>query len=156
MSIAKIDIMLDIKFFDVQKNLENAKTTFGTLGFTELSLRDGKASIAEKHLRDSHMDIHQSRADCMLHLGDIAKNRGDLRMAVELWKEAHPLFERSSQVKDMVQIDTRLASINENMPGTQQEAPVQLEAQLDEMSNVKEKSDNTAFEILEETPWVAA
>ncbi|KAJ7131148.1 hypothetical protein C8R44DRAFT_731413 [Mycena epipterygia] len=57
----------------------------------------------------TYMDVHRSKADCMLRLGDIAKNRGDLVKASELWKEAHPLFERSSQAKDMAKIDTRLA-----------------------------------------------
>ncbi|KAJ7100546.1 hypothetical protein C8R44DRAFT_859395 [Mycena epipterygia] len=253
MNIAEIDIMLDAEFFDVQKNLENAKTTFGTLGFTSgvnaceitlaaLSLRDGKASTAEKvlqnYLKDGHnsslkayclerladvscrtltgihwpytwtviylafahqgktklelykalgflgnvflsqgdeqtahnlfvvvlerftyMDIHQSRANCMLHLGDIAKHRGDLVKAEELWKEARPLFERSSQMKDIVQIDTRLASINQDMSTTHQEALVQLtglRTPLDKVSNVSETSDDTASGILEETPWVTA
>ncbi|KAJ7115227.1 hypothetical protein C8R44DRAFT_794269, partial [Mycena epipterygia] len=55
------------------------------------------------------MDVHRGRGDCMLRLGDIAKNRGDLVKAAELWKEARPLFEKSSQAKDMAKIDTRLA-----------------------------------------------
>ncbi|KAJ7142594.1 hypothetical protein C8R44DRAFT_725932 [Mycena epipterygia] len=253
MNIAKVNMMLDTDPFDVQKNLENAKTTFGTLGFTgglnacdvmlaDLSLRDGKGSIAEKVLQNyskdgrssslkayclerladvgcwtltginwpytwtviylafahqgkrkldlynalrllgdislsqgdeqtahnlfvvalekfAYMDIHRSRADCMLRLGDIAKNRGDLIKAAELWKEARRLFERSLQVKDMAQIDTRLASINENMPGIQQEALVQLtglRAPLDEVYNVSDKPDDTASAILEETPRVTA
>ncbi|KAJ7131298.1 hypothetical protein C8R44DRAFT_731536 [Mycena epipterygia] len=41
------------------------------------------------------MDIHRSRAECMLRLGDIAKHRGNLLEAQELWKAAHPLFESS-------------------------------------------------------------
>ncbi|KAJ7100462.1 hypothetical protein C8R44DRAFT_747510 [Mycena epipterygia] len=56
------------------------------------------------------MDVHHSRADCMLRLGDIAKHRGQLVKAVDHWKMARPLFERSSQEKDMAQIDIRLAS----------------------------------------------
>ncbi|KAJ7100543.1 hypothetical protein C8R44DRAFT_747578 [Mycena epipterygia] len=222
MNIAGIEIMVGAEFRDVQQNLENAKTTFGTLGFTgrvneceimlaDLSLRDGKASIAEEvlqnYLKDGHNNYktyclqrlanvdtwtviylafaHQGKrklelyktlgflgdvflsqgdeqtvhklfvvalegfiADGMLHLGDITKNRGDLIKAVELWKEARPLFERSLQVKDMAQIDTRLASIKENMPGTQPEALVQLtslEAQLDEVSNVGLKYPHSKF-----------
>ncbi|KAJ7451982.1 hypothetical protein FB451DRAFT_698912 [Mycena latifolia] len=58
----------------------------------------------------SLMDVHRSRAECMLRLGDIAKRQGDLSEAVNLWKEARPLFERSMQGKEVVQIDTRLAA----------------------------------------------
>ncbi|KAJ7087487.1 hypothetical protein C8R44DRAFT_31012 [Mycena epipterygia] len=66
----------------------------------------------------TYMDVHRSRADCMLRLGDIAQYRGDLVKAAELWKEAHPLFERSSQAKDIAQIDTRLALIDQDMSDT--------------------------------------
>ncbi|KAJ7434660.1 hypothetical protein FB451DRAFT_1195151 [Mycena latifolia] len=60
----------------------------------------------------TEMDIHQSRADCMLHLGDIAKQSGDLIKAVELWKHARPLFEQSLQTKEVAKIDTRLAAVD--------------------------------------------
>ncbi|KAF8181433.1 hypothetical protein K438DRAFT_2021139 [Mycena galopus ATCC 62051] len=58
------------------------------------------------------MDIHRSRGQCMLHLGDIAKQRGDSTKAKEFWKEARPLFERSLQEKSVVEIDNRVATIN--------------------------------------------
>jgi hypothetical protein len=32
--------------------------------------------------------------------------------AVELWKAARPLFERSSQMKDIVKIDAKLAEVD--------------------------------------------
>ncbi|KAJ7457507.1 hypothetical protein FB451DRAFT_1372600 [Mycena latifolia] len=54
------------------------------------------------------MDVHRSRAECMLRLGDIAEVNEDLRKAAELWKIARPLFERSSQAKQVVHIDERL------------------------------------------------
>ncbi|KAJ7452895.1 hypothetical protein FB451DRAFT_1521009 [Mycena latifolia] len=63
----------------------------------------------------THMDIHQSRAECMLQLGDLSKGQGDVLKAIELWKTAKPLFERSSQVKQVVQIDERLAAITSNV-----------------------------------------
>ncbi|KAJ7122181.1 hypothetical protein C8R44DRAFT_919353 [Mycena epipterygia] len=56
------------------------------------------------------MDIHRSRAKCKLHLGDISRNRGDLLKAVEIWKEAQPLFERSLQSNYVAQIEARLAA----------------------------------------------
>ncbi|KAJ7142538.1 hypothetical protein C8R44DRAFT_924127 [Mycena epipterygia] len=66
----------------------------------------------------TYMDVHRSRGDCMLRLGDIAKHRGDLVNAVDLWKMARPLFERSLQAKNIGQIDTRLASIENAMLNT--------------------------------------
>ncbi|KAJ7089087.1 hypothetical protein C8R44DRAFT_958235 [Mycena epipterygia] len=68
----------------------------------------------------TYMDVHRSRADCMLRLGDIAQHRGQLVKAVKLWKMAHPLFERSSQAKDMAQIDIRLASLDQILFNTHQ------------------------------------
>lgn len=54
------------------------------------------------------MDVHRSRADCMLRLGDIAKKQKDLAKAVKLWTNARPLFEISLQAKYVAQIDARL------------------------------------------------
>ncbi|KAJ7620701.1 hypothetical protein DFH06DRAFT_1143808 [Mycena polygramma] len=63
----------------------------------------------------TQMDVHRSRAECMLHLGDIHKGHGDLLKAVELWDTARPLFERSSQGKQVKKIDERLASVGGNV-----------------------------------------
>ncbi|KAJ7467660.1 hypothetical protein FB451DRAFT_1369314 [Mycena latifolia] len=63
------------------------------------------------------MDIHRSRAECMLQLGDLAKGEGDMLKAIDLWKTARPLFEHSSQGKQITQIDERLATINNNVLG---------------------------------------
>ncbi|KAJ7488202.1 hypothetical protein FB451DRAFT_1167657 [Mycena latifolia] len=62
------------------------------------------------------MDIHHSRAECMLRLGDLAKGHGDVLNTIELWKTARPLFQRSSQGKQVTQIEERLATININVP----------------------------------------
>ncbi|KAJ7346117.1 hypothetical protein DFH08DRAFT_210816 [Mycena albidolilacea] len=58
------------------------------------------------------MDIHQCRAECMLRLGDISKAQHDIVKAVQLWKTARPLFERSLQKTQVKCIDERLDSIN--------------------------------------------
>jgi tetratricopeptide (TPR) repeat protein len=58
----------------------------------------------------SSMDIHRSRADCMLRLGDLAKESGDISEATTLWKRARPLFERSLQKINIAQVDIRLAA----------------------------------------------
>ncbi|KAJ7119076.1 hypothetical protein C8R44DRAFT_188500 [Mycena epipterygia] len=62
----------------------------------------------------TYMDVHQSKAHCMVHLGDITEQKGDLDKAVDFWKAAQPLFERSSQTKDGAQIAIRLASVGAN------------------------------------------
>ncbi|KAJ6542148.1 hypothetical protein DFH09DRAFT_1392765 [Mycena vulgaris] len=59
----------------------------------------------------TQMDIHHSRAECMLQLGYISKENGDLLKAAELWRTARPLFERSSQAKKVALIDEELVSI---------------------------------------------
>ncbi|KAJ7451890.1 hypothetical protein FB451DRAFT_1185943 [Mycena latifolia] len=61
------------------------------------------------------MDVHNRRAECMLRLGDLAKGRGDVLKAVKLWKLARPLFERSSQAKQIAQIDGRLSVITDDV-----------------------------------------
>ncbi|KAJ7302246.1 hypothetical protein DFH08DRAFT_1089862 [Mycena albidolilacea] len=58
------------------------------------------------------MDIHRGRADYMLGLGNISKGHGDIQRAGELWKTARPLFERSSQVNQVKQVDERLDSMD--------------------------------------------
>ncbi|KAJ7879945.1 hypothetical protein B0H14DRAFT_3769893 [Mycena olivaceomarginata] len=58
----------------------------------------------------THMDIHQSRAQCMIRLGDLAEGQGHTSEAIAFWEEARPLFERSSQAKDVAQIDARLST----------------------------------------------
>ncbi|KAJ7863009.1 hypothetical protein B0H13DRAFT_2565672 [Mycena leptocephala] len=63
----------------------------------------------------TYMDVHRSRAECMLQLGDISKGHGVLLKAVELWKTARPLFEKSSQAKQVEKIDHRLAGVDEDV-----------------------------------------
>jgi tetratricopeptide (TPR) repeat protein len=55
----------------------------------------------------THMDVHRGRGDCMLRLGDIAEEQGDLHRAVGFWMSARPLFEVSSQSKDVAYLDTK-------------------------------------------------
>ncbi|KAJ7472960.1 hypothetical protein B0H11DRAFT_2195851 [Mycena galericulata] len=68
----------------------------------------------------TYMDVHCSRAQCMLSLGDIAKLTGDQERAASLWAEARPLFNRSLQSMSVAQIDVRLADL-EVEKGTQGE-----------------------------------
>ncbi|KAJ7469001.1 hypothetical protein FB451DRAFT_1368665 [Mycena latifolia] len=71
------------------------------------------------------MDVHRSRAECMLRLGDISELHGELHKAVELWKTARPLFKRSSQAKQVTHIDERLARMS-NLSEDHPEPMVQL------------------------------
>ncbi|KAJ7766071.1 hypothetical protein B0H16DRAFT_1792949 [Mycena metata] len=61
----------------------------------------------------TYMDVHRSRAECMIRLGDMAKKNGDLLKALELWETAKPLFERLSQAKRVQDIDERVGGISE-------------------------------------------
>jgi tetratricopeptide (TPR) repeat protein len=61
------------------------------------------------------MDVHRNRAECLLRLGDISRDHGDLLKALELWEAARPLFEQSSQGKQIEIIDERLASVGEGV-----------------------------------------
>ncbi|KAJ7806494.1 hypothetical protein B0H13DRAFT_1929594 [Mycena leptocephala] len=63
----------------------------------------------------TQMDVHRSRAECMLQLGDISKGHGDIFKAVEFWEAARPLFEHSSQAEQVQRIDERVANISEDV-----------------------------------------
>jgi hypothetical protein len=51
----------------------------------------------------------------MLRLGDISKGRGKLAKAVDLWKMAQQLFDRSSQAKQVSDVDARLLAIPQDV-----------------------------------------
>ncbi|KAJ7791137.1 hypothetical protein B0H14DRAFT_2625386 [Mycena olivaceomarginata] len=67
-----------------------------------------------------YMDVHRSKAQCLLRLGDLANKKGDFSQAAELWMAAHPLFERSSQAKDVARIDARLTELEHNQKALMQ------------------------------------
>ncbi|KAJ7312948.1 hypothetical protein DFH08DRAFT_896257 [Mycena albidolilacea] len=74
----------------------------------------------------TYMDVHRSRAECMVKLGEISNRHGDLLQAVELWESARPLFERSSQVKEVQCVDQRLSHVGSNVPNHHRENIVHL------------------------------
>jgi hypothetical protein len=51
----------------------------------------------------------------MVCLGDISKGDGNLMGAAEHWEMARPVFERSSQTKQMAEIDEHLTTIDQDM-----------------------------------------
>ncbi|KAJ7922738.1 hypothetical protein B0H13DRAFT_2408025 [Mycena leptocephala] len=63
----------------------------------------------------TQMDVHRSRAECMLRLGDISMGHSDPLKAVEFWERARPLFECSSQAQQVQHINERLAGISEDV-----------------------------------------
>ncbi|KAJ7252323.1 hypothetical protein C8J57DRAFT_1238201 [Mycena rebaudengoi] len=58
------------------------------------------------------MDVHSWRADCIVQIADILSNCGEVLKAVEFSKIARPLFEQSSQMKDIIKIDAKLAEVD--------------------------------------------
>jgi hypothetical protein len=63
----------------------------------------------------TRMDVHRSRAECILQFGDISMGHSDPLKAVEFWERARPLFERSSQAKQVQHINERLAGISKDV-----------------------------------------
>ncbi|KAF8171776.1 hypothetical protein K438DRAFT_1773072 [Mycena galopus ATCC 62051] len=61
------------------------------------------------------MDIHQSRAECMLRLGDLAISQGHTSEAITLWITAQPLFERSLQAAEVAQINSRIMTVKKEL-----------------------------------------
>ncbi|KAJ7444448.1 hypothetical protein FB451DRAFT_1413136 [Mycena latifolia] len=99
----------------------------------------------------TEMDIHRSRGNCMLRLGDIAKTRGDLVEAVRLWTDARPLFERSSQANEVAKIDTRLAAVDADSR-QQHEGSLQILSCLDApMTSLDTALDQLNIEVAKDT-----
>ncbi|KAJ6472095.1 hypothetical protein C8R45DRAFT_936753 [Mycena sanguinolenta] len=95
----------------------------------------------------TYMDVHQSQAQCMLRLGDLAYKHGDTTAATMHWKTAQPLFKQSSQAKDVAQIDSRLAGVEKAhekalVALASLEAPTQS---LDEISTPQKHSVKAAL-----------
>ncbi|KAJ7140604.1 hypothetical protein C8R44DRAFT_761634 [Mycena epipterygia] len=60
------------------------------------------------------MDIHRWKAKCMISMGEIFERRGDLDKSVELWQEARPLLERSSQSVEIAKVNMMIQSATMN------------------------------------------
>ncbi|KAF8140709.1 hypothetical protein K438DRAFT_1785475 [Mycena galopus ATCC 62051] len=103
----------------------------------------------------TQMDVHYSRAQCMVRLGDLAHQKGCTSEAITFWKAARPLFVRSSQSKDATEMDSKLASIepayhkNLMILGTLN-APVHFVTETSEAENsgVLEPDNFQGYELL--------
>jgi hypothetical protein len=90
----------------------------------------------------TQMDIHRSRAECMLQLGDISQKHCAFLKAVELWQSARALFEQSSQARQIQCINERLASVSEDV-WEQHRANLALLAELNAPTEtIKEEEHN--------------
>ncbi|KAJ7618672.1 hypothetical protein FB45DRAFT_932185 [Roridomyces roridus] len=76
------------------------------------------------------MDIHQCKADCMFRIAGILEHRGQNTTAAEVLYKARPLFERSSQLKDVAKVDAKLAALDSaESPRITSEATAGVEVQ---------------------------
>ncbi|KAJ7874606.1 hypothetical protein B0H13DRAFT_2551486 [Mycena leptocephala] len=104
----------------------------------------------------TQMDVHRSRAECMLRLGDISKGQGDLLNAVEHWETARPLFEQSSQAKQVENIDQRLAGVSEDVLEQHRKNLAHLaelnapSGTVDEISNLSDIEDMEGLDLEDE------
>jgi predicted negative regulator of RcsB-dependent stress response len=102
-------------------SVQIAKNPVGTLhalrrlAVLHLSLEDDETALHIFHAvleGGTEMDIHRLRAECMVGIGDIVLRRGNPIEAKEMWGGAHPLFVRSSRLKEAASIRLRLESLS--------------------------------------------
>jgi tetratricopeptide (TPR) repeat protein len=92
------------------------------------------------------MDVHRLRAECMVGIGDILIQRGDVIQAKEMWEGAHPLFVRSSRMKDAAAVQKRLerlssATISPSVaPVSPDPEPDSVDSSLDTLAFLKAPS----------------
>ncbi|KAJ7742823.1 hypothetical protein B0H16DRAFT_1018535 [Mycena metata] len=89
----------------------------------------------------TQMDVHCSRAECMIRLGDISKKNGDVLKALKLWEMARSLFEQSSQTKRIQNIHERLVSVDDSAKQQHQQNLTHL-AELSLLSGQVDEDDS--------------
>ncbi|KAJ7799192.1 hypothetical protein B0H14DRAFT_3788484 [Mycena olivaceomarginata] len=108
----------------------------------------------------AYMDVHRSRAECMLRLGDISQSHGDLLKAMELWDSARPLFEHSSQAQQVENIDCRIGGLGQEIQLQHRENIAKL-GQLNTPSSTADKVEDDQVDtenleyMSEDETWVA-
>ncbi|KAJ7839687.1 hypothetical protein B0H14DRAFT_3697416 [Mycena olivaceomarginata] len=128
------------------KHKKNLKVHKAIQFFGDLFLTQGDESSAINLFTTAlegftYMDVHCSRAECMLRLGDISKSHGDLLRAMELWDTARPLFECSSQAQQVENIDCRIAGLGQEIQVQHRENLVKL-AQLNAPSGMADEVED--------------
>ncbi|KAJ7703750.1 hypothetical protein B0H16DRAFT_1482858 [Mycena metata] len=97
-----------------------------------------------------------SRAECMIRVGNIAKKNGDLFEALELWETARPLFECSSQAKRLQDIDERIGGISEEVKQQHRESLARFELNAPARMVEEVGSDIEELELEEEQVELSA
>ncbi|KAJ7774020.1 hypothetical protein B0H16DRAFT_1684947 [Mycena metata] len=97
----------------------------------------------------TQMDVHQSRAECMIRLGDLSNKHGDLLRALELWETARPLFEYSSQAKRVQDINERLVGIGKDVKEQHKRNLAQLSELIAPIGKVEEMEEDLSEDKLE-------
>ncbi|KAJ7778967.1 hypothetical protein B0H16DRAFT_1683249 [Mycena metata] len=93
------------------------------------------------------MDVHRSRAECMIRLGDISEKNGNLLNALELWEMARPLFECSSQIKQIHAIDERMSRVDKDVKEQHQKNLAHLVELSVPTGNVDEADEDSEMEL---------
>ncbi|KAJ7064210.1 hypothetical protein C8F01DRAFT_1130593 [Mycena amicta] len=94
-----------------QKGIHQALRFLGDIDFRNGDVKTAEALYSLALDGFTRMDIHQCRAECMVRLGQIAVERGDIQSARDWWAEARPLFIRSSQGDQVECLDEKLARL---------------------------------------------
>ncbi|KAJ7306304.1 hypothetical protein DFH08DRAFT_1054510 [Mycena albidolilacea] len=128
------------------KHKKNLKVHKAIQSFGDLFLTQGDESSAINLFTTAlegftYMDVHCSRAECMLRLGDISKSRGDPLRAMELWDTARPLFECSSQAQQVENLDCRIAGLGQEIQVQHRENLAKL-AQLNAPSGMADEVED--------------
>jgi tetratricopeptide (TPR) repeat protein len=100
-----------LAFVQKAKNREGTLQALRRLADLHMAINEEETALHLFHTTletATQMDIHRLRAECMVGIGDIMARRGDLIQAKELWTAAHPLFTRSSRMRDAASVETRL------------------------------------------------
>jgi tetratricopeptide (TPR) repeat protein len=106
-----------ITYFAFARNTKDLSHTYQALRYVgDLFLAEGDEQSAMNVFQavldaSTEMDVHRRRADCMSRIGDILLRQGQIERAKTMWKEARPLFLRSSRAQDVDAIDTKLANL---------------------------------------------
>ncbi|KAK7055602.1 ATPase-AAA-core domain-containing protein, partial [Favolaschia claudopus] len=67
----------------------------------------------------TQLDVHQSRAESMLWLGEYVYEHSNFSGAIEYWGRAMPLFQISSQMSDYVAVKNKVLKLKDNIDSCQ-------------------------------------
>jgi hypothetical protein len=115
------------------------------LADVHMSLEDDETALHLFHAAlegGTKMGIHRLRAECMAGIGEIMFRRGDPGQAKAMWKAAHPLFLRSSRMKDAASVKKRLDKLSHTRQDHSHSHPLTQDGVVESTAVVFESSDN--------------